>query len=71
MNETFNYLRENGIYTLEDLESRVESHRTKTDNLKTTMDAENARMKAIRSLSDDSNTFQRLKPVYEACGKSI
>ena len=69
MNETFNYLRENGIYTLEDLESRVESHRTKTDNLKTTMDAENARMKAIRSLSDDSNTFQRLKPVYEGLRK--
>ena len=45
-------------YALEDLESRVESHRTKTDSLKTTMDAENARMKAIRSLSDDSNTFQ-------------
>ena len=69
MNETFNYLRENGIYTLEDLESRVESHRTKTDSLKTTMDAENARMKAIRSLSDDSNTFQRLKPVYEGLRK--
>ena len=69
MNETFNYLRKNGIYTLEDLESRVESHRTKTDNLKTTMDAENARMKAIRSLSDDSNTFQRLKPVYEGLRK--
>ena len=69
MNETFNYLRANGIYTLEDLESRVESHRTKTDSLKTTMDAENARMKAIRSLSDDSNTFQRLKPVYEGLRK--
>ena len=48
MNETFNYLRKNGIYTLEDLESRLQSHRTTVDGLKTTMDSQNARMKAIR-----------------------
>ena len=48
MNETFNYLRANGIYTLEDLESRLQSHRTTVDGLKTTMDSQNARMKAIR-----------------------
>ncbi len=48
MNETYNYLRANGIYTLEDLESRLQSHRTTVDSLKTTMDSQNARMKAIR-----------------------
>ena len=48
MNETYNYLRTNGIYTLEDLESRLQSHRTTVDGLKTTMDSQNARMKAIR-----------------------
>ena len=48
MNETYNYLRANGIYTLEDLESRLQSHRTTVDGLKTTMDSQNARMKAIR-----------------------
>ena len=47
-NETYNYLRANGIYTLEDLESRLQSHRTTVDGLKTTMDSQNARMKAIR-----------------------
>ena len=52
MNETYNYLRANGIYTLEDLESRLQSHRTTVDGLKTTMDSQNARMKAIRSLND-------------------
>ena len=48
MNETYNYLRANGLYTLEDLESRLQSHRTTVDGLKTTMDSQNARMKAIR-----------------------
>ena len=48
MNETYNYLRANGIYTLEDLESRLQSHRTTVDGLKTTMDSQNARKKAIR-----------------------
>ena len=33
MNETYNYLRANGIYTLEDLESRLQSHRTTVDGL--------------------------------------
>lgn len=69
MNETFNYLRENGIATLADLESRVQNHQTTVDSLKATLDSQNARMKAIRSLSDDSDTFRRLKPVYEGLRK--
>ena len=69
MNETFNYLRENGIVTLEDLESRVQSHQTTVDSLKATLDSQNARMKTIRSLSDDSETFQRLKPVFAGLQK--
>ena len=31
MNETFNYLRANGIYNLEDLESRVSEHSAATE----------------------------------------
>ena len=69
MNETFNYLRENGITTLADLESRVQSHQTTVDSLKVTLDSQNARMKAIRSLSDDSDTFKRLKPVFAGLQK--
>ena len=34
MNETFNYLRANGIYSLEDLESRVSEHSAATESLK-------------------------------------
>lgn len=69
MNETFNYLRENGIATLADLESRVQSHQTTVDSLKATLDSQNARMKTIRSLSDDSETFQRLKPMFAGLQK--
>ncbi len=38
MNETFNYLRANGIYSLEDLESRVSEHSAATESLKKTLD---------------------------------
>ena len=52
MNETFNYLRANGIYTLEDLESRVSEHSAATESLKKTLDEQTARMKAIKQLYD-------------------
>ena len=49
MNETFNYLRANGIYSLEDLEHRVSEHSAATESLKKTLDEQTARMKAIKS----------------------
>jgi len=69
MNETFNYLRANGIYTLEDLESRVSEHSATTESLKQTLDKQNARMKEIKRLYDYSATFQSLKPVYDGLQK--
>ena len=69
MNETFNYLRENGIYTLADLESRVNEHSTTTESLKKTLDGQTARMKEIKRLYDYSATFQSLKPVYDGLQK--
>lgn len=69
MNETFNYLRANGIYTLEDLESRVKEHSATTESLKQTLDKQNARMKEIKRLYDYSATFQRLKSVYDGLQK--
>ena len=38
MNETFNYLRANGIYSLEDLERRVSEHSVATESLKPVYD---------------------------------
>ena len=69
MNETFNYLRANGIYTLEDLESRVSEHSAATESLKKTLDEQTARMKAIKQLYDSSAAFQSLKPVYDGLQK--
>ena len=69
MNETFNYLRANGIYTIEDLESRVNEHSSTTESLKKTLDGQTARMKEIKRLYDYSATFQRLKPVYDGLQK--
>ena len=58
MNETFNYLRANGIYSLEDLEHRVSEHSATTESLKKTLDEQTARMKAIKQLYD---IVERLK----------
>lgn len=69
MNETFNYLRANGIYTIEDLESRVNEHSSTTESLKKTLDGQTARMKEIKRLYDYSATFQSLKPVYDGLQK--
>ena len=66
---TFNYLRKNGIYTLEDLESHVNEHSAATESLKKTLDEQTARMKAIKQLYDSSAAFQSLKPVYDGLQK--
>ena len=69
MNETFNYLRANGIYSLEDLEHRVSEHSAATESLKKTLDEQTARMKAIKQLYDSSAAFQNLKPIYDGLQK--
>ena len=69
MNETFNYLRANGIYTLEDLEHRVSEHGATTESLKKTLDGQTARMKTIKQFYDSSAAFQRLKPIYDGLQK--
>ena len=43
MNETFNYLRANDIYSLEDLARRVSEHSVATESLKKTLDEQTAR----------------------------
>ena len=69
MNDTFNYLRANGIYSLEDLEHRVSEHSAATESLKKTLDEQTARMKEIKQLYDSSAAFQNLKPVYDGLQK--
>ena len=59
MNDTFNYLRAIGIYSLEDLERRVSEHSAATESLKKTLDEQTARMKAIKQ-----DVYKR-QPVYQ------
>ena len=61
--------RANGIYNLEDLESRVNEHSSTTESLKKTLDGQTARMKEIKQLYDSSAAFQNLKPVYDGLQK--
>lgn len=63
------YLRENQLYTIEDLESRVSTLRDAVDELKATMDKETARMKEIRKMPEYSATYQQLKPVFDELQK--
>ena len=56
MNENFNYLRANDIFTLEDLEHRVSEHSAATESLKKTLDQQTARMKEIKQLYDSKLT---------------
>ncbi len=69
LNELFNYLHANGIYTLDDLESRTTAVSSTVDDLKKKMDGQTARMKQIRSIADHANAFRQLKPVYDGLQK--
>ena len=76
MNETFNYLRANGIYSLEDLEHRVSEHSAATESLKKTLDEQTARMKAIiidpvqafLGADVDMNRANEVRPIFRSLG---
>lgn len=65
LNEMVNYLKAKGIYTIDDLESRVSTLRSTVDELKAKLDKEIARMKEIQKLYEYSAAFQALKPVVD------
>ncbi len=69
LNEMFNYLKANGIYTIEDLECRVSTLRDTVDELKAAMDKETTRMKEIRKMPEYSAAYQQLKPVFDEMQK--
>lgn len=65
MNETYQYLNENQLFTLEDLEHRVESQQSTVESIKQKLDRQIDRMKELRRLNSDLDTYERLKPVYD------
>lgn len=63
--DTVNYLSENGLYTLADLEARVSAHREKIEELKGAMKARTDRIKELEANLRLAEDYQRLKPVYD------
>ena len=64
-NKLSNYLLANKIYTIEDMEARVEAMRNEVDELKATLDNETQRMKEIRKMPEYLGAFKQLKPVFD------
>lgn len=64
-NKLSNYLLANKIYTIEDLEARVEAMRNEVDELKATLDNETQRMREIRKMPEYLGAFKQLKPIFD------
>ena len=64
-NKLSNYLLEKKIYTIEDLEARVEAMRNEVDELKATLDKKTERMKEIRKMPEYLGAFKQLKSVFD------
>lgn len=69
LNALSNYLKENEIYTIEDLEARVTALRDTTDDLKATLDKETNRMRELRRIPEYSAAYKQLKPVFDGLQK--
>ena len=63
--EAVNYLMENEIFTLEELEARLSSVSDQFDTLNDSMKAKSARMKELQELMRLGENYQRTKPVYD------
>ena len=62
--EAVNYLTENKLFTLEDLQERLSSVSGEFETLGGSMKEKSARMKELQELIRHGENYQRLKPVY-------
>ena len=69
MSELYNYMKANGIYDLETLESRVDALHTTLDELKAAMDSKSKQMKELQKLPDYLAVYKQLKPVADGLKK--
>ena len=63
--ETINYLTEEGITTLEDLEAHLAFHSERTEAVNAAMKAMSARKKELEDLLHYADLYQETKPVYD------
>lgn len=62
--DAVNYLTEQKLYTVDDLEARVTSHSGAIDALKKSMDGKRARMKELDGLLEQAERYRELKPIH-------
>ena len=62
--EAVNYLTENKLFTLEDLQERLSSVSGEFETLGSSMKEKSARMKELEELIRHGENYQRLKPVH-------
>ena len=65
MAAAFNYLQENGIHTLDDLESHAVAASNAADGLKAELNEMTDREKQLRYLVGEIEIYDHLKPVYD------
>ncbi len=65
LSDTVNYLTENNVLTMEDLEKRMDAHSTQAEALNTSMRAKANRMKKLEELLRRIDTYREFKPVYD------
>ena len=63
--EAVNYLMENGLFTLEDLEAHLAAHREQTEAVNDSLKAISARKKELEDLLHYAGLYQETKPVYD------
>ena len=62
--DTVNYLTEQKLYTVDDLEARVTSHNERIEELKASMNTKQARMKELDGLLEQAERYRELKPIH-------
>ena len=70
MTELYNFMKANGIYDLETLESRVDALNATLDELKVAMDSKSKQMKELQKLPDYLAAYKQLKPVADGLKKN-
>ena len=63
--DTVNYLSEQKLYTVDDLEARVTSHSERIEELKASMGGKRERMEELKDLLEQAEHYRERKPIYD------
>ena len=63
--DTVNYLTEQKLYTVDDLEARVTSHSERIEELKASMGGKRERMEELQDLMEQADRYTELKPIHD------